>query len=61
MLALAREEYANAEAALLLVDEDSRLGWLVSSDYTGGRRQIEWKLGKLRKLMDSLAKGGRQG
>ena len=47
---LAKAEYANAEAALKVVDEDSRLGWLASSDYTGGRAQIEWKLRKMREL-----------
>ena len=41
-------EYANASAALALVDEDSRLGWLASSGYTGGRAQIEWKLRRMR-------------
>ncbi|MDE3275007.1 MAG: hypothetical protein PUJ80_03170 [Verrucomicrobiota bacterium] len=46
--ALARAEYANASAALALVDEDSRLGWLASSGYTGGRAQIEWKLRRMR-------------
>ena len=48
--ALAKIEYANAKAALKVVDEDSRLGWLASSDYTGGRPQIEWKLRKMREL-----------
>ena len=47
---LARAEYANASAALNVVDEDSRLGWLASSGYTGGRAQIEWKLRKMREL-----------
>ena len=47
---LAHAEYANAEAALAVVDEDSRLGFLVSSGYTGGRAQIEWKLRKMREL-----------
>lgn len=47
---LAREEYANAKAALGVVDADSRLGFLVSSGYTGGRPQIEWKLRKMREL-----------
>ena len=47
---LAREEYANAKAALGVVDADSRLGYLVSSGYTGGRAQIEWKLRKMREL-----------
>lgn len=48
--ALARIEYANAKAALRIVDADSRLGWLASSGYTGGRPQIEWKLRKMREL-----------
>lgn len=47
---LARLEYSNAEAALEDVDADSRLGWLASSGYTGGRAQIEWKLRKMRDL-----------
>ena len=50
VLELARDEYANAQAALKVVDEDSRLGWLASSDYTGSRPQIEWKLRKMREL-----------
>ena len=50
VMKLARAEYANAAAALKLVDEDSRLGWLASSDYTGSRPQIEWKLKKMREL-----------
>jgi len=57
VLGLARDEYANAEAALAAVDADSRLGWLASSDYTGGRRQIEWKLRKMRETYgDALRK-----
>ena len=51
---LARAEYANAEAALAVVDEDSRLGFLVSSGYTGSRPQIEWKLRKMRELYGNL-------
>ncbi len=51
---LAREEYANAKAALGVVDTDSRLGYLVSSGYTGGRAQIEWKLRKMRELYGNL-------
>ena len=50
VLLLARDEYANAQAALKAVDEDSRLGWLASSGYTGSRPQIEWKLRKMREL-----------
>ena len=51
---LAREEYANAKAALGVVDTDSRLGYLTSSGYTGGRAQIEWKLRKMRELYVGL-------
>ena len=47
---LAKEEYRNAKAALAVVDEDSRLGWLASSGYTGGRAQIEWKLRQMERL-----------
>lgn len=47
---IAREEYANAEAALKLVDADSRLGFECSMEYCGGREQIEWKLARMKKL-----------
>ncbi len=47
---IAKEEYMNAKAALAVVDADSRLGWLASSDYTGGSEQIKWKL----RLMERL-------
>ena len=50
VLRFARLEYANALEALEAVDADSRLGYLVSSGYTGSRPQIEWKLGKMREL-----------
>ena len=39
-----REEIANAEAALPLVDADSRLGWEPSMMYIGHRPNIEWKI-----------------
>lgn len=50
LAAIAREEYANAKATLPLVDADSRLGFECSMEYTGGRRQIEWKLDRMKKL-----------
>ena len=50
VIRIAKKEYANALGALKSVDFDSRLGWLASSGYTGGRAQIEWKLRKMRKL-----------
>jgi len=48
ILALAKDEYANTEAALPLVDADSRLGWEPSMEYGGGREQLEWKLKRMR-------------
>jgi len=44
------EEYANARAALSLVDVDSRLGFECSMEYAGGREQIEWKLRRMEDL-----------
>ena len=49
-LKYARAEYANAKAALKLVEKDSRLGWEPSMEYAAGPEQIRWKLG----LMESL-------
>ena len=43
----ARKEYANAKAALPLVEEDSRLGWEPSMEYVGGPDQIRWKLDRM--------------
>ena len=59
LLAAARKEYANAKAALPLVDFDSRLGWEPSMEYGGGRRQIEWKLRLMEKTYgaENLAGG----
>ena len=48
--ALARDEYANAKAALPLVDADSRLGWEPTMGYCGGREQIEWKLRRMERM-----------
>ena len=50
VLEWARKEYANAKAALGLVEADSRLGWEPSMEYVGGAEQVRWKL----KLMESL-------
>ena len=50
LLAIAKEEYANAKATLPLVDADSRLGFECSMEYCGGRKQIEWKLERMRKF-----------
>jgi hypothetical protein len=50
VLKYARAEYANAKAALELVEADSRLGWEPSMEYTGGPEQIRWKLERMEKL-----------
>ena len=50
ILAAARDEHANARAALKLVEADSHLGWEPMMDYVGGPRQIRWKLALMEKL-----------
>ena len=52
----ARAEYANAKAALELVEEDSRLGWEPSMEYSGGPEQIRWKLDRMEKLYGDVLK-----
>ena len=44
MMKYARAEYANAQAAMELVEADSRLGWEPSMEYAAGPEQIRWKL-----------------
>ena len=48
VLAWAKKEYANAKAALPLVEQDSRLGWEPSMEYVGGTEQVQWKLNRMR-------------
>lgn len=50
MMRHARAEYANALAALKLVERDSRLGWEPSMEYAAGPEQIRWKLGLMERL-----------
>ena len=50
MLKYARAEYANAQAALKLVERDSRLGWEPSMEYAAGPEQIRWKLRRMEDL-----------
>ena len=47
LLAVAKEEYANASAALPLVDADSNLGWEPTMEYRGGTKTAEWKLRRM--------------
>lgn len=49
VLKWAKREYANAKAALPLVEYDSRLGWEPSMEYVGGPDQIRWKLERMEK------------
>ena len=55
LMAVARDEYANAKAAIPLVRADSRLGWEPSMEYGGGEEQIKWKLGKMESLYGKAA------
>ena len=49
----AKKEYANAKAALPLVEADSRLGWEPSMEYVGGPEQIRWKLARMRQTYEA--------
>ena len=51
--AIMRAEIENAEAALPLVDFDSRLGYEPSMDYLGHRAAIEWKLGVQKDILEN--------
>lgn len=50
ILSAARDEYANAAAALPLAEEDSHLGFEPDMDYVGGPEQIRWKLNLMERL-----------
>ena len=50
VLAAARDEYANARAAIRLVEADSHLGFEPDMDYVGGPEQIRWKLNLMERL-----------
>ena len=50
LMRAARDEYANAGAAIALVEADSHLGYEPIMDYVGGPDQIRWKL----RLMERL-------
>ena len=58
VLEWARKEYANAKAALPLVEADSRLGWEPSMEYIGGPEQIRWKLDRMvQTYTENIARG----
>ena len=61
MTALAREEIANAEATIPLVEADSRLGWEPSMEYMTDRAHLEWKIERCRRTVDVVIPGMRKG
>lgn len=50
--AIAVDEIENARATLPLVDADSRLGFEPSTDYSGDRENIEWKISFMQRILD---------
>lgn len=53
MEAIGEAEIRNAEATILLVQKDSRLGWEPSMEYIGDERHLRWKIKQLRYVIDS--------
>ena len=56
ILRLAREEYANALAALPLMESDPRLGWEPTMGYFAGPEALKWKLQRMRKSYEVAGK-----
>ena len=54
--ALARAEYANAKAALKVLEFDSSLGWEPTMEYIGGIEQMKWKLRRMEELYGEKVK-----
>ena len=52
MVALAEEEIANTQAAIPLVERDSRLGWEPSMEYMADRAHLEWKIAVVRRVIE---------
>ncbi|MGI8405744.1 MAG: hypothetical protein ACR2OE_13445, partial [Thermomicrobiales bacterium] len=52
LIEIGKEEYANAEATIPIVEADSRLGWEPTMDYLGDADHIRWKLAHLRYALD---------
>lgn len=49
---LALREIANAEAAIPLVEADSRLGWEPSMEYMTDAARLRWKIDQVRSVLD---------
>ncbi len=52
MIALAREEIANAKACIPLVEADSRLGWEPTMHYMTDAAHIQWKIEQVRRVAE---------
>lgn len=52
MVRLGEDEIENAQATIPLVEADSRLGWEPSMEYMTDREHLEWKIRKLRNVID---------
>jgi len=50
---LARQEIANAEATIPLVEADSRLGWEPSMEYMTDTAHLLWKIAQVQSVLDS--------
>lgn len=59
MQTLGEAEIANAQAAIPLVEADSRLGWEPSMEYMCDRAHLEWKIAQLRGVLDEELPGHR--
>lgn len=53
LMEIARAELQNAEAAIPLTEEDSRLGWEPSMEYIGGPRHLRWKLRQTTQVLEN--------
>ena len=53
MLELAEREIANAEAAIPLVERDSRLGWEPSMLYMTDPEHLHWKIAQVRTMLEN--------
>ena len=54
MIEILREERANAEATIPIVEYDSALGFEPSMEYVTDRKRIEWKLSQVDREAEKL-------
>lgn len=53
MIAIGREEIANAEDAIELLEYDSRIGWEPNMEYNGGVRNVKWKIRQVKSVIEN--------